>query len=400
VLIPYRSKNPPERFPYFTISLIAINTLIYIMTSDGLHIRQSVVNDWAVSHTTLSPLRLLTATFLHENPLHLAGNMLFLWIFGAAVEGRLRPAKFLLIYFTAALAGGLLHDALQGILNPDQFSLGASGAIMGVAAAYLYMFPYSEICMFWRVTLFWGGVALWQARWVVLMYVGSDFLLAVLFRGGDGVGHFAHLGGFGAVLLLMLILRPRKDSEAVSEVQAVRAEVKDYSLLSLGDMETLLENSTDDLQLVMAYCTRASVEYHVGRQERSISLIKQHASRLIEEADPQSLAAVILQVTVQASAQLPAVFLLRLASRLERVSCNDFAAQIYRRIYDTDPNSAETEAALYRLALLMERSFSNPGYARQTYAEMLRLFPNGELALEAGAALRRLSEDTTQSWAG
>jgi membrane associated rhomboid family serine protease len=397
IALPYRSKNPPERFPYVTIGLIAINTLVYIATSsDLLVIREPIVEQWAVSHNTLSPVRLLTAMFLHGSLLHLAGNMLFLWIFGAAVEGRLRPAGFLVVYMVSGLAGGLLHDGVQGILNPDLYSLGASGAIMGLAGAYLYMFPYAEICMFWWAFFFWFGVMLWRAWWVVLFYVGTDFIMAIL-SASDGVGHFAHLGGFGAALLLMFILRPRRDSERVSDVQAERAQVKDYSLLSLEDLETLLDGSADDMKLVMAYCGRASAEYDVGRQERAIALIHEHALRLIDDADPQDLAEAILNVPPSASARLPAVFLLRLASRLERVHCNDFAARVYRRIYDTDPRGAETEAALFRLARLMERAFNNAEYAKLTYAEALRLFPNGEFVTEASASLRRLSGEATLS---
>ena len=102
MLIPYRAKNPPPQFPYVTVALIVINTLIFALTCNShLVVRESVVARFAMSHNTLSPLTLLTAMFLHGSLLHLAGNMLFLWIFGAATEGRLRPLRFLAVYLFA-----------------------------------------------------------------------------------------------------------------------------------------------------------------------------------------------------------------------------------------------------------------------------------------------------------
>jgi membrane associated rhomboid family serine protease len=79
MIIPIRAKNPPERFPYITLALIALNTLIYAFTSKHfLVVRSSAVATLAVSHATLSPGRLLTSMFLHGSWDHILGNMLFL----------------------------------------------------------------------------------------------------------------------------------------------------------------------------------------------------------------------------------------------------------------------------------------------------------------------------------
>ena len=77
-MIPYRAKNPPESFPYATIGLIAVNTLIYIFTSEYLlSAKEGVVKDWAISHDTFSPIRMVSSMFLHGSLMHLLGNMLF-----------------------------------------------------------------------------------------------------------------------------------------------------------------------------------------------------------------------------------------------------------------------------------------------------------------------------------
>src|SRR5438445_129546 len=120
MFLPYRSKNPPESFPYVTVGLIVINTIVFALTSEAfLVIRPEMLERFAVSHNTLSPLRILTAMFLHGDIMHLAGNMLFLWIFGAAVEGRLRGPKFIVLYLLCGLAGDVFHELIFGLKSPD-----------------------------------------------------------------------------------------------------------------------------------------------------------------------------------------------------------------------------------------------------------------------------------------
>jgi membrane associated rhomboid family serine protease len=391
MLLPYRAKNPPERFPYATLGLIGINILVFALTSElFMEVRKEAIDSFALTHATLlsEPWRILTSMFLHADIFHIGGNMLFLWLFGASVEGRLGPFKFLTLYLTAGVVGDLLSDLMWGTLNPDAPSLGASGAIMGLGGAYLYMFPYSLICIFYWLGWFWRGVFEMQARWVVLFYIGIDMAEALLFQGRDGVGHFAHLGGFGAGLLIAFLFRAQRDSEAVSQVQAIRADVKDYSLLSLGELEALLQQPTDNMELVLAYSEKAGTRYGGVPNAQYLAVLNYYAPRLMVQANPERLAYILLNIPPQ-SGGLPLVFYLRLASRLEALTSNDLAAQIYRRVYDLSPYAPETETALFRLAQLMERAFMNRPQAHAIYQEMLRLFPNGTMAVQARHALQQ-----------
>ena len=391
--IPFRAKNPPEHFPYVTIGLIVANSLIFLLTSENfLHVSPEAVRDFAVTHNNLNLWRLLTAMFLHGNWEHLGGNMLFLWIFGASVEGRLRPAKFLVVYLVAGMSGGLLEDVLWGVLSPDTPSLGASGAIMGLAGAYLYMFTFSTISVFYILPLgfyFRIGTAEWQARWVVLMYVGMDVLLAFLVKGGDGVGHLAHLGGLGTGLLMVAVMKTKRDTLAVSEVQAVRAEVKDYTLLSVSELETLLQQPTEDNELVLAYLEKAVGAYGSERTAYCLNLLNFYGQRMVGAVNPERLAYVMLRIPIEAGG-LPPVYYLRVASRLEAVHSNDLASQCYRRIYDIAPQAPETEVALFRLGQLMQNIFQNNAHAHAIYSEMLRLFPHGEMSIQARRSLQQI----------
>ena len=386
--IPFRAKNPPERFPYVTVFLMAANTVVFAITSENLLIiREPIVEQFAISHETFSLSRMLTSMFLHADLLHLAGNMLFLWVFGAALEGRLKPIAFSALYLLAGFSGDLLHEVIVGIREPAQFALGASGAIMGLAGAYLWVFPYSTICVLHRTWGFgWGlCVSEWQARWVVLLYFAFDLLGAFLIR-EDGVGHFAHLGGFGAGFLLVLLLRTRRDSEEASMAQATRAELKDFSYLSFNDLDALMRNPTEDPKLVVAYCQKALTNSNGPRVDSCVQAVRRYETMLNTQANPQELAWVLL--TLPKGSEVNMVLYLRTASRLEAIAGNDFAYKLYHRVYETNPQSPDSEMALFRMARMMENVYGNRAQARQIYQELLRLFPYGQAAVDARRVLQ------------
>jgi membrane associated rhomboid family serine protease len=137
--------------------------------------------------------------FLHGSFLHLAGNMLFLWVFGNNVEDHMTPIGFLLFY----LAVGIL--AMVAHVLPDTGSttpvIGASGAIAGVMGAYLVLWPRARILTF--VPLFLFFVAYLPAGLVLALWFGLQFLT----NPNSGVAWVAHVGGFAAGALIALALR-------------------------------------------------------------------------------------------------------------------------------------------------------------------------------------------------
>jgi membrane associated rhomboid family serine protease len=156
-------------------------------------------------------LTLMTSQFLHGGVLHLAGNMLFLWIFGNNVEDEFGPFRFLLFYLLSGLGAALAHFATApGSAIP---TIGASGAISGVLGAYALMFPRARIQTL-VILIFWISVVpipalLWVGIWFVLQ------LLQGLANAGSegGVAWFAHVGGLVAGVALLFIFRPRKGSQ-------------------------------------------------------------------------------------------------------------------------------------------------------------------------------------------
>lgn len=145
---------------------------------------------------------LFTAMFLHGSPLHLLGNMLFLWIFGDNVEDRFGKTKYLFLY----LAAGAIGFLAQTMASPDSMIpvLGASGAVAGVMGAYLLMFPMNPI----RVLIFYFPADL-PAYIVIGLWIASQFLLGIteMDRLGKtgGVAYLAHIGGVAIGMLLTYI---------------------------------------------------------------------------------------------------------------------------------------------------------------------------------------------------
>ena len=398
VLLPYRAKNPPEVFPYVTVALIALNTLIFALTShDFLVVKDSAVARFAVSHSTLTPWRLVTAMFLHGSLLHLAGNMLFLWIFGAATEGRLRPLRFLAVYLFAGALGGLLSDFVNGLIDPDIPNLGASGAIMGLAGAYLYLFPYAPIRLIWGYWIFLLpriGITEWQARWIILYFVGLDVLNGLILGAHDGVGHLAHLGGAAAGFGLVWLLRVPRDNQDISEVQATLSDMRDVSLLPLHDLEALMQRPTTDVRLILAYCRQATISTVGASEAKCLWALRQYGTLLMEQADPMLLANVLMPLSLPSARQLSPAFFLRLGSRLERASSYDMAVRIYSRLCEVFPTGPDTEMAYLRVGRLMEKVYADPVQARFCYEKMLAVFPQGPMAAEAEGGLQRLAVPT------
>lgn len=155
------------------------------------------------------PHQLLTHAVLHADIFHLAGNLIFLMIFGSRVNALIGSLATILIYPLLAVAAGGAELLMMSRGEPTAM-LGASGAIMGMAGMYFVLFPVNRIHMAgWFRWWFYFRMKIWVWRgfWVVLAYFAFDMLF--IFLGTDsGTAHMAHAGGFvaGAVVALILLL--------------------------------------------------------------------------------------------------------------------------------------------------------------------------------------------------
>jgi membrane associated rhomboid family serine protease len=151
---------------------------------------------------------IFTSMFLHAGLMHLFGNMLFLFVFGAGIEEAFGSAKFAFYY----LAWGVAAAAAQIWVDPNSSvpTLGASGAIGGVLGAYLLLYPTSKIEIFVPVLVF---LSFDVSAWILL----SLWFIFQIWFPQQGVANWAHVGGFLAGMLTVLVLGGRKTILNLSE---------------------------------------------------------------------------------------------------------------------------------------------------------------------------------------
>jgi membrane associated rhomboid family serine protease len=175
------------------------------------------------AHPSAAWPSLLTHMFLHAGVVHIAGNMLFLWIFGDNVEDVLGHVRYVLFYLVCGVAAGLVQVAAMP--SNDVPMLGASGAIAGVLAAYFILYPTSPISVINPIPilwLFWGLLIVLPAWLVIAEFFVINLLSAWSTTQNTGVAFAAHIGGFltGLVLLPILRVRRKVDYDPVSAGRA------------------------------------------------------------------------------------------------------------------------------------------------------------------------------------
>ena len=208
-MFPIRDHNPSERTPYVTHGLIFLNVAMFLLTMPwaggqvGLWDRLALY-PVAVTHGQWL-WGLVTHLFLHAGIMHIAGNMLFLWVFGDNLEDQMGHFGFLGFY----LACGLAAAGGQITVDPDSGvpMVGASGAIAGVMGGYLLMFPRAKVDVIAIIIIFIRRFTI--PAWVLLLAWFGLQLLASAMGTEDGVAYVAHAAGFlaGIVLALPLFLR-------------------------------------------------------------------------------------------------------------------------------------------------------------------------------------------------
>lgn len=175
---------------------------VYGFTPAQLHL---ALAEPAQTDTAAVALSLVTYMFLHADILHLAGNMLVLWVFGDSIEDAMGHLRYALFFVLAGVAGGLAEGTLGA--SPHVPVVGASGAIAGVMAAYLLLHPRARLLVLVAFRL----PMVIPASLFVGLHVGFD-ILSVLLPDPEPealVAFWAHLGGFAAGLGLVLVLRYR-----------------------------------------------------------------------------------------------------------------------------------------------------------------------------------------------
>lgn len=213
-MFPIRDHNPSGRTPYVTYALIVINVVVFLSYVGLLGDQRALGRfffDWAILPARIMEgggyETLLTSMFLHGGFMHIAGNMLFLWIFGDNLEDEMGHFGFALFYLACGIGAGLAHV----LMSPYSMvpTVGASGAIAGVMGGYLLLFPRAKVDILLIIIIFFRIFTI--PAWILLA-----IWFALQFFGGiasdpstGGVAYWAHAGGFvlGVILALPVFAR-------------------------------------------------------------------------------------------------------------------------------------------------------------------------------------------------
>jgi membrane associated rhomboid family serine protease len=220
--IPFRDDTQARRLPVVTVGLVAACVIVFLWQLDlgprGVELSAMIYGMtpavlFGTAHLparlslVAPPVTLITSMFLHSGWLHLIGNMIYLFVFGKGVENALGSVRFLAFYLLCGIAAALT----QALTDPTATlpMVGASGAIAGVLGAYLVLYPFGNVFVFFWIIIFFRVVAV-----PAILLLGFWFLMQLWTAQGagssvGGVAVWAHVGGFIAGGILVLFMRRR-----------------------------------------------------------------------------------------------------------------------------------------------------------------------------------------------
>lgn len=388
VFVPLGTDRPLSRVTRVTPVLLALNVAVGLLqvlvdrsSPGGL---SALLERFALEWAPLEPWRFITYAFLHGSFMHLLGNMLFLWVFGQAVEDRLGRVGFVVFYLLGAAASGLAH-----VLTNDAPVIGASGAIAALGGAFLVLFPRTRVRVL--VLLFVITVINVPSVAFIAFNIARDLLLQGMevigpgrAGGGGGVAYMAHLGGYAfgfavALALLTLKVLPREpfdlfhiftQKKRLAEIQdAARAEEFRRARVARDaasprppfapEGPAVVNPATgEDIFPANVAALRAQIASDMARGEFAPAL---EAYRVLLRDHAAVPRASILSRRLQ----------LDVANALLVASDAKSAATAYYRFLDGYPRDREVGPVKVMLALLIGRQLGDPNLARSLLSEAL-----------------------------
>ncbi|MDP7128884.1 MAG: rhomboid family intramembrane serine protease [Planctomycetota bacterium] len=229
MLVPYNVDVPMERWPIANWVVMGVTSLVSIVGMVGDVLDSPAIGLWLKHFLVLSrgetfaPLQLAGYMFMHAGPVHLIGNMIFLFCFGNAVNAKVGHAQFVSLYFLLGIIAGVGWM----LIGSGPAMVGASGAIFGITGMFLVFYPRNDVSVFYA---FWilvikAGTFCISSYWVILLYVAFDLWGA--YSGAGGVAYIAHLAGafcgagLAALMLIVGIVRSSAQEENLLQMMGI-----------------------------------------------------------------------------------------------------------------------------------------------------------------------------------
>lgn len=384
-MLPYSTDRQLERTPWATISIIALCTVIEGLALANPGLREVLATNPQAFHWWQP----LTAMFAHADPIHLLGNMLFLWVFGSHVEDTIGIPKFLILYVATGLAGDWAQAMADlTFLHTIRGGIGASGAIMGLFAIFVVRYRNVNVnCFYW----YYMYMGTWQIKAIYLgiIYVGLN-LFEGLGTGGLGVGggvaYFAHVGSFAAGVACAYLLR----LPAAAAIEEDRDTAAGFAAAgafaaAAGAMREAIAHAPADPELrrqMASYLDAKPETQHLAVPEWNVALALWLRRDEPETAHDQWLRALRSHQPQDFDPQT--VFDLGVA--FEKRNHASEAAQAYAAVAQGHPEFREAPLATLRLAEMLEKR-DRIKDARQWYRYLQATWPASQEALTAEAKL-------------
>ena len=370
MIIPLRTDRPPKHTPMVTQALIVANLVVYLVGASGSFFDrfdpEALASFGHFDPRDFKVWQLFTYQFLHDphGIWHIAFNMLFLWVFGAAVEDRLGRVGFLGFYLMGGAVAALAHMAIT-----KAPVIGASGSIAGVTGAFLALFPRSRI----KVLLFFFiiGVYVIPSLWFIGFYFVIDLLRQTgdwLGRGGSNVAYMAHIAGylygFGVAFALLggkFLKREEFDVFFLFTQARRRAAFRTASRHGPAGMWDSAQADTEKRLGKLA--ARADPP---GETEASHAQLRAQINGLLTSGDLPAAAKKYQKLLAEAPrAVLAEQHQLDIANQLYANGVHADAASAYELLLGSYPTSAKADEVRLILALIYVRRLNQPQRARE-----------------------------------
>ncbi len=374
MFIPLRTDRPPRRRPFVTEALIVVNLLVYLIGVAGTYFGTLEAGSLSsIGHFYPREFhwwQLLSYQFLHDpgGIWHIAFNMLFLWVFGCAVEDRLGRTGFLGFYLVGGAVAAIAHSALA----PESPVIGASGSIAGVTGAYLALFPRSRIKVL--VIFFFIGIFSVPSLWFIAFYFAIDVLRqsSSLLGGGEGnVAYTAHIAGYiygfgtGFLLLATSVLK-REEFDVFFVFTQARRRAAFRAASRQGPAGMWESAQADTGKRLARQQTRAGSK---DPKQTQLAELRDRINLLISDGDLPAAARTYQKLLSEspdkAGAALSERSQLDVASQLYSQEEYADAATAYELLLASYPSSAKTAEVRLILGLIYARKLDRPTRARE-----------------------------------
>ncbi|MGJ8636394.1 MAG: rhomboid family intramembrane serine protease [Phycisphaerales bacterium] len=386
MLIPLGTNRPLTRKTRIVPIIIGINIAVFvlqiILQSQDPRLAEQLLDFGHIWKHDLTPWSPISSAFLHGSFMHLAGNMLALYVFGPPVEDRFGRLGFTIFYLAGAVGSGLIHVAMS-----DHPAIGASGAIAAVTGAFLVLFPNSRIRILWLLIII--QILMAPAWWLIGLWIVID-LFSQTFQVENGTANAAHLGGYAfgiavALTLLATNILPREPNYDLFSILKHKQRKRAFQAAT---------RSSTPLPIKSARKNPAKEDPKTAELAHRRAQISERLSEgNLEDASARYLAMIeyfnsdeSAPTTMHRDAQY------QIANHLYSTGQRQEALDAYQALIKAYPNDKERDVICILRARINAQDLSNPGAARSILTTLIEQSSDDDIKSLALTELDALKE--------